>query len=50
MPNLTWYDKLRQKSKPEYGIRYNKKNALVLEPYWAETFFSRVMSDGNAVN
>lgn len=44
------YDKPGQKSKPEYGISYNKKNALLLEPYRAEGFFNRVMADRNAVN
>ena len=33
------YDKLGQKSKPEYGISYNKKNAPLLEKYRAESFF-----------
>lgn len=44
------YDKPGQKSKPEYGINYNKKNALLLEPHRAEVFFSRMMSDGNGTN
>lgn len=33
------YDKPGQKSKPEYGISYNKKNAPLLEKYRAESFF-----------
>lgn len=33
------YDKPGQKSKPEYGISYNKKNAPLLKKYRAESFF-----------
>ena len=33
------YDKSGQKSKPEYGISYNKKNAPLLEKNRAESFF-----------
>ena len=33
------YDKPGQKSKPEYGISYNKKNAHLLEQYKANLFF-----------
>lgn len=33
------YDKPGQKSKPEYGISYSKKNAPLLEKYRAESFF-----------
>ena len=33
------YDKPKQKSDPEFGINYNKKNAPLLEKYRAELFF-----------
>lgn len=35
------YDKPGQKSKPEYGISYNTKNAHLLEPYRTENYFNR---------
>lgn len=33
------YDKPEQKSKPEWGISYTKKNKLLIEKYRAEKFF-----------
>ena len=33
------YDKPGQKSKPEWGINYAKKNVVVLEKYRAENYF-----------
>lgn len=33
------YDKPEQKSKPEWGISYTKKNKMLLEKYRAERFF-----------
>ena len=33
------YDKSGQKSKPEWGINYSKKNKHLLEPYRIERFF-----------
>lgn len=39
------YDKPELKSKPEYGIKYNKRNAPLMEPYRAEAFFNKVAPD-----
>lgn len=43
MPNEVFvdrkYDKPGQKSKPEWGINYSKKNAHILEQYKEEKFF-----------
>ena len=36
------YDKPELKSKPEYGIKYNKRNASLMESYRAEAFFNKV--------
>lgn len=36
------YDKPGQKSKPEWGINYSKKNKHLLEPYKIEHFFRKV--------
>lgn len=33
------YDKPGLKSKPEYGINYNRKTSKLMEPYKAENFF-----------
>lgn len=33
------YDKPGQKSKPEWGINYSKKNAYLLDKYKAENYF-----------
>ena len=35
------YDKFGQKSKPEWGINYSKKNKHLLEPYKIEHFFKK---------
>lgn len=35
------YDKPGQKSKPEWGINYSKKNKHLLEPYKIEHFFEK---------
>ena len=39
------YDKPELKSKPEYGINYNKRNAPFMEPYRAEAFFHKAAPD-----
>lgn len=36
------YDKPNQKSKPEWGINYSKKNIPLLEKYRAEKYFAGV--------
>lgn len=35
------YDKPGQKSKPEWGINYSKKNIAILEEYRAEKYFEK---------
>ena len=35
------YDKSGQKSKPEWGINYSKRNVAILEHYSEEKFFGR---------
>lgn len=35
------YDKTGQKSKPEWGINYSKKNIHILDQYKEEEFFYR---------
>lgn len=41
------YDKPELESKPKYGIKYNKRTAPLMEPYWAEAFFNKVALDLN---
>ena len=38
------YDKPKQKSKPEWGINYSKKNKYLLDPYKIENFFAKTVN------